>query len=281
MEQLGGATRRKDLVRVGITDYEIALARQAGLIERPLRGVLTLPDVPLEFALACYFTAQLSCLSAAAHHDLRILRRPSRPHLELDFGRGGHKRASTPHLMAHLHRSRTHRPGRSVASVARAIDMASNCVPALDQLVLLDHAMAEKKIARSQIDQFTVTPAPIRGWLRLQADPLAGSVSETCARVALKRAGLDLVSQAPLGDGRFADFLVHGCLYVEIDGYEFHSDPKQFAEDRARDRYLISRGFRVLRFTYADAVHHPQQLVADVLAALRVPVKTPNRVLTL
>lgn len=274
VKRLGGAARRKDLVQAGITDYEIALARQAGLIKRPFRGVLTLPNLRQDFALACYFNAQLTCLTAADHHGIRILNRPAIPHLELDIDRGGHRDASFPHHLCHLHRSRTHDSYGRVVSAARAIDMAASCVTPLEQLVMLDHALALRKVARSQIAGFDHTPLPVRRWLQSEANQLSGSVPETCARVALRAAGLDLRIQAPFGDGRFGDFLVNGCLFVEVDGYEFHSDPKQFAEDRARDRYLISLGFRVLRFTYADAVHHPDRLVADVLAALAAPVKS-------
>lgn len=275
VRRLGGAARRKELVQRGITDHEIARARQAGLIKRPLRGVLALPDLPQDLALACYFNARLSCLTAADHHGIRILKRPAVPHLELDIDRGGHKDASFPHQLCHLHRSRTHEPYDRVVSAARAIDMAANCVAPLEQLVMLDHALALRKVDWFQIAEFVNTPLPARRWLASEANQFSGSVSETCARVALRSAGLDLHVQAPLGDGRFGDLLVNGCLFVEVDGYEFHSNPKQFAEDRARDRYLTAQGFRVLRFTYADAVYYPKKLVADVLAALAAPIKRP------
>lgn len=273
LQRLGGAARRKDLIRRGITDYEIALARHAGLIERPLRGVLTLPGLPQKLALACYFNAQLSCLTAADHHGLRILKRPAVPHLELDIDRGGHKDASYPHELCHLHRSRAHDPHGRVVSPARAIDMAAHCVTPLEQLVMLDHALALRKIDWFQITEFENTSLPVRRWLEREANQFSGSVAETCARVALRSAGLDVRVQAPFGDGRRGDLLVNGCVFVEVDGYEFHSDPKQFAEDRARDRYLSSQGFRVLRFTYADAVYYPHRLVAEVLAVLAAPIK--------
>lgn len=277
LTQLGGAARRQQLLDVGVPRRQIDGAVAAGLIRRPLRGCLTLPDTSMGHALACYFNGRLTCTSAALWHGIRVLRKPQVPHLEVDAGRAGHRNASMPHRLVRMHRSRTHRAGSLAVSVARAIDVAGDCVTPLAQLVMVDHALASARLAPQQIDSFTVTPPPVRRWLAKQADHKAGSVSETCARVALAAAGLHLETQSPFGDGRYADFLVNGCLYVEIDGYTFHSDRRQFAEDRARDRYLMGLGYRVMRFTYENAVRDPEQLVADVLRALSVSVKTPER----
>lgn len=50
------------------------------------------------------------------------------------------------------------------------------------------------------------------------------------------------------------DLLVAGVLVVELDGYSFHSDRKQFARDRWRDRELLKRNLPVARFTRADVL---------------------------
>jgi very-short-patch-repair endonuclease len=45
------------------------------------------------------------------------------------------------------------------------------------------------------------------------------------------------------------DFLWRSAsLIVELDGYAYHANRAAFAADRAKDRYLTSRGFTVLRF---------------------------------
>lgn len=276
LSQLGGAARRKQLLDAGVPRRKIDGAVAAGLVRRPLRGCLTLPDTPMDHALACYFNARLTCTSAAMRHGIRVLKRPQVPHLEVDGNRAGHRHASLPHRLVRMHRSHTHKPGSLAVSVARAIDVAGNCVSPLAQLVMVDHALATARLAVQEIESFTVTSPPVRRWLAAQADYKAGSVSETCARVALADAGLHLETQSRFGDGQYADFLVNGCLYVEIDGYTFHSDREQFAEDRARDRYLMGLGYRVMQFTYQDAVLHPEQLVADVMRVLAAPVKTPT-----
>lgn len=274
LRQLGGAARRKQLLDAGVARREIDGAVASGVIKRPFRGCLTLTDISQELALACYFNAQITCVTAAKRHGIRVLKRLELPHLELHGDRGGHRDASPPHQLAYLHRSHSHVPGGRVASVARAIDMASTCVSPLAQLVMVDHALALGKLVLRDIDAFAVTPLRTRRWLKAAADAKSGSVSETCARVALKSAGLSLVTQAPFADGRRADFLVEGRLFVEIDSYEFHTNRKQFVEDRARDRYLMAQGYRVVRFPYADAVHRPDRLVTDVLGVLAAQVRT-------
>ncbi|MFW2512305.1 endonuclease domain-containing protein [Demequina sp. SO4-13] len=93
-------------------------------------------------------------------------------------------------------------------------------------------------------------------------------MSETCARIALRAAGLQVQSQAVFpGVGR-VDLLVEGRLVVECDGREYHSDPRAFAKDRARDRELVAQGLDVLRFPYADTVYRPERVVSDVRRAL-------------
>ncbi|WP_062318471.1 endonuclease domain-containing protein [Demequina maris] len=64
------------------------------------------------------------------------------------------------------------------------------------------------------------------------------------------------------------DLLVGGRVAVELDGRDYHSDPRAFREDRRRDRALIAAGFIPLRFTYADVVYAPETVIADVTRAV-------------
>ncbi len=58
-------------------------------------------------------------------------------------------------------------------------------------------------------------------------------------------------------------------LIVEVDGYDAHSDPKQFAEDRRRDReILIATGINTIRFTYDDCLDTPGTVATTVQAAI-------------
>ena len=268
VRRLGGVARRATLLEKGLTRHAIDRAVAAGSLQRLLPGVLSLPGIDSDRVRACYFRGRITCLSAAQLWDLRLLRRPQSLHLEIPAERGGTVTPSAVRADLRVHRTRTFTPGSPRVDIARALDVMGVCVDPLAQLVALDHALARKDIVLADVQGFRLTSVQRRRWLEAHADARSGSVPETCARVALKRAGLTVETQAPIGDWRHADFLVEGVLFVEIDGESYHSDPRQFAEDRHRDRAIVANGGRVIRFTYADAVLRPERLVADVTSAL-------------
>lgn len=51
-------------------------------------------------------------------------------------------------------------------------------------------------------------------------------------------------------DARRVDLLVGRSWIIECDSREFHDDPLSYADDRARDLYLESIGYRVTRLTW-------------------------------
>ena len=66
------------------------------------------------------------------------------------------------------------------------------------------------------------------------------------------------------------DFLWRAeALVVELDSYAYHSDRPTFTADRARDRYLKTRGLDVHRFTDDELSESPDAVVGSLLALLR------------
>jgi very-short-patch-repair endonuclease len=57
-------------------------------------------------------------------------------------------------------------------------------------------------------------------------------------------------------------------LIVELDGYAFHSTRQAFERDRARDRRLAAKGWRVLRVTWRDLEQRKAPLAAELRALL-------------
>jgi very-short-patch-repair endonuclease len=116
--------------------------------------------------------------------------------------------------------------------------------------------------------------ARVAAVLRL-VDPESGSVLESLCRVLLHQAGLapeqtQLVVRTAAGRwiGR-VDFAWSAArLVVETDGFAFHADRTSFREDRRRGNALVLAGWRVLRFSWEDVVHHPEDVVAAVREAL-------------
>lgn len=169
-----------------------------------------------------------------------------------------------------MHRLASHTPGPWLVSPLRALDVAGRCAGTVEHLAMVDAALRLNKIAPSDLEAMEVSDAGRAAYLREHSTPTAGSLPETFMRVGMRAAGLHVEPQVSFrGVGR-VDFLVNRRLIVECDGRRYHSDERQFSLDRRRDRALSALGYRVLRFTYADAVHRTRASVHEVQSVLSV-----------
>lgn len=81
----------------------------------------------------------------------------------------------------------------------------------------------------------------------------------------------------------FADFLVYqkglteeNCIptVIELDGHAFHDrDKHQRAYEKARDRFFVKHGYRVLHFTGSEVVADPHKVAFEVLSVLDATMK--------
>lgn len=60
-------------------------------------------------------------------------------------------------------------------------------------------------------------------------------------------------------------------LAIEVDGRAYHASSERFQADRTRQNELVNGGWRVLRFTWADIMHRPDMVIAQIRAALAMP----------
>ena len=149
--------------------------------------------------------------------------------------------------------------------------------PLLEAVVAVDSALRARAVAAEQLAVALDAGAGVTGAARARralglCDARAESVLESVARVLFLRAGLPGLStqRTLLAGGRVVrvDVLFeHARLVVELDGSRWHAEP---ARDRLRDNALVSAGWRVLRYTWADVVHDGDRVVAEVAAALSV-----------
>ena len=249
-----------------VTARAIRAAVDLGLLIRVRRGCVALPDADPERVAQVAWRGDLTCLTLAERLGLPIMSRDHRIHVAVDAHRSfGQRHARPPdHVVCHYAR-----PSGAATRIAQAIDSASLCVGRVDQLIMVDAALCRGALTLIDLDDFTVTSSGSRSWLRAKADSRAESPIETVARLALCEESLSFVPQAEiLGLGR-VDFLVEASIVVEMDGRAHHSDLGAFSRDRERDRAAAALGLTVLRFTYEDAVHRPNVISRDVLAALR------------
>lgn len=93
---------------------------------------------------------------------------------------------------------------------------------------------------------------------------------ETIARVLLRSRGFDVVAQFLVRDvlgepvARADLALPEPMLVIELDGAAPHQEPSALFRDRRRQNSLTALGWTVLRFTWHDVVHRPDQVVAEV-----------------
>ena len=67
----------------------------------------------------------------------------------------------------------------------------------------------------------------------------------------------------------FAVLCRKGCIDIECDNEQHHSQKAQRRKDRRRDAYLKRRGWEVLRFTGRDIVNKPNTCLAVIRQTIR------------
>jgi very-short-patch-repair endonuclease len=88
---------------------------------------------------------------------------------------------------------------------------------------------------------------------------------------SFRQQGFHFRRQVEIGS-YFADFADHGSMVViEVDG-DSHAPTADY--DAARDRYMIDRGYNVLRFSNLDVMGNPEGVYELIAAALNGIVPT-------
>jgi very-short-patch-repair endonuclease len=118
------------------------------------------------------------------------------------------------------------------------------------------HFKSDRAVIVARKLRRSMTPAECALWVELRRLPLNGT---------------HFRRQAPIGPF-IADFLCHGArLVIEVDGGA-HDAPDVASRDLARQLWIESRGYRLLRFTNA-------QVLADVRAVAQQILAQNTRVL--
>ena len=72
------------------------------------------------------------------------------------------------------------------------------------------------------------------------------------------------------------DFLINGCLIVEIDG-DSHYSEDGIARDAVRTAFLAGEGYRLLRFSNLEVMENEEAVYLAVVEALGASGPTPSR----
>ena len=258
----GGTAGAADLGRAGFTRYRVGLAVAEGTIVRIRRGHYALPREASALRDAREAGGLLTCVSAAPSYGLWTLVSPSKLHLCV-----GH-RATPPGTVAHGRCRHPRHPWLPVAGLADVLIHALHCLPELEALVMVQSAAGRGDISlpflRAKLGGNRNARA--RAVLDLVI-PRADSLLEVLANTVFLRAGLRVRRHVEIPGVGEVDFLVEDCLIVETDG-ESHLEPRQVKKDRGRNNASLAAGYLSLRFGYDLVVHHPERMLAQVLAVL-------------
>lgn len=258
----GGTASTADLCRTGLSRHRLANSVSDGTIVRIRRGLYGLPKDSSVHRTARDLKGLLTCLSAAPDYGLWTLVPARRLHLCV-----GHRPA--PHGSLAHGRCRHPRHGwLPVAGLADVLIHALRCLPELEALVMVQCAVGRGDISlgflRGKLGGNRNARA--RSVLDLVI-PRADSLLEVLANTTFRRAGLHVQRHVEIPGVGEVDFLIEDCLIVETDG-ESHLDPRQVKKDRGRNNASMVAGYLVLRFGYDLVVHHPDRMMAQVLAVL-------------
>jgi very-short-patch-repair endonuclease len=98
----------------------------------------------------------------------------------------------------------------------------------------------------------------------------ADSGGERVLFALLRRAGLDGgVRALPFGPWTIDLAFPAERVAVELDGWAWHVDAVRFQNDRDKQNPLVAAGWTVLRLTWHDVHDRPDDVVAQIRAALR------------
>ena len=168
--------------------------------------------------------------------------------------------------------------GLPVTSPLRTVFDLSRRLPLIEAVAAVDMALHRRLVDLVELRAYVGANPRCRGIAQARqatelAQAAAESPMESRLRMLLILAGLPRPEvQVPLHDER-GRFIGRPDLYYRAHriGLEFdggtHRD--SLVEDNRRQNRLLDAGCRLLRFTAADVYNHPDEIIAQVRAALR------------
>lgn len=236
--------RASTLIHAGATPARIRSAVASGTLVVIRKGWLALPDAPDAIVSAVLLGGRLGCVSLADHLGLWT---PAAELLHVAVPmHSGRAIIGEPGVVLHWRSARWRDNPSPLESRADMVRQLAVCLDLEDAVATIDSALHSGAVGRLEVGSALASlPAVLA-----QLDGTAEGGGESLARSRLRRRGLRVRTQVMIdGVGR-VDLLVGDRLVIEIDGRRWHSDPRSFERDRARDFELAARGYRVIRLSY-------------------------------
>ncbi len=265
LAQHGGIATSRQLVEERVTARELTAAVTEGRLLRPRRGVYALPSAPPTALAAVAGGGRLSCVSAARSYGLwggvdgRLhLRVPSHA-----------TRLPADDSVRHWVDSDRHRECWRV-SVADCLRSVAACASRETAVAVIDTALSSGLVTLATLnDVFAQQPRSVRAVVD-QSRPGSDSGIESLVRQRLEFRGHVVEQQVHVAGVGRVDMRIDGVLYLELDGYAYHSSREAFERDRARDAALALAGKR-LRVSARQVLEEWEQVAALVEGVLVGP----------
>ncbi|MEP7020304.1 MAG: type IV toxin-antitoxin system AbiEi family antitoxin domain-containing protein [Pseudonocardiales bacterium] len=167
------------------------------------------------------------------------------------------------------------RDGLPVSTRARTVVDQLGALPRREALRLADRALQRQWITSRDLErwlrEFPGRPGNTQlRWLLSSTSDGAAAESERRLHRMLHQAGVrGWQANHPVWvDGELVAVidvaLVAARIAIEVDGMAYHVDVDRFRRDRWRQNDLVSLGWKVLRFTWADLTDRPGYVLARI-----------------
>jgi len=259
LQEAGGLCRTSRLVELGYSQYDIRRACGRARLVRPRREWIARGDCDPQLLFAARHGVVLACVTRAQRMGLWVLS-VEQPHVAAPRGR----RVDLPDARIHRRRPLSPRPPDLLEDgLDNMLDCVAHCRPRDEALAIWDSALNRGLTDLQRLESLPWGPRARE--LLGTASPFADSGLETILRTRLGWLHIPIRSQVWL-HGRRVDFLIGDRLVVQIDGGH-HVGPQRTADNR-HDAELRNRHYTVLRFSYAEIVHHWHETQAVILDAI-------------
>lgn len=237
-----GVARAGTLQRLGVSRHRIADGIARGILVRPRRGWIALPDADPELLSAAARGGVLSCVTQARRLGLWVLAE-DRPHLA---ARTPDSRVEAPGCAIHWGAPVVPRdPDLLEDRLENVLAYVAGCQPWESALAIWESALNRRATTLERLRRL-----PFRGAARrllAESTPFSDSGLESIFLTRLRWLRVRIVPQAWV-NGHRVDFLIGERLVVQIDGAT-HTGAQRTSDNR-HDGALDLDGYHVIRVGY-------------------------------
>jgi very-short-patch-repair endonuclease len=275
---------RAQLLAAGATPRDLTAAVREKRLLRVREGYYAAPSADSALVQAVRIGGRLGCVSALRRHGVWAPPHPF-PHVSLERNAA---RLRSPHDRfrpleeqtrdgCELHWAEVVEDDSSVhtSGVVNALAQAIRCQPAEFAVAALDSALYQRLVTAQKVAAVFATLPKRLAHLQTLVEPQCMSGIESILRLELVKLGIPFEVQVRFDGVGLVDFVVAGCVVVEVDGREYHGGEVRTARDYARDAYLAAHQYTVVRLNYRQVMFEREAAIAAVLGALRAHRRGP------